>query len=134
MPDRDDAAQKLALADILVEDILKMSDEEILAEAIEDGISAEDALARVKGRFKAAEADLSKAKLRAARAAVDEDRQNTNVVKLESKEVIERYRKAVRSGEGLTLAARNGTHMSTNDELNLIEDMIELGIDIDDGD
>ncbi|SDA86118.1 hypothetical protein SAMN03159448_03790 [Sinorhizobium sp. NFACC03] len=133
MPDRDNAAHKLALADILVEDILNMSDDEILAEAAEDGISADAAIARVKGRFKAAEASLSKAKLKAARAAVDEDRQRASVVRLESKD-IERYRKAIRSGDGLTLAARNGTHMSTNDELNLIADMIELGIDIEDKD
>jgi len=131
MPDRDDVARKLALADILVEDILNMSDSEVLAEAKDDGISPDEALARVKGRFKAAETNLSKAKLKAARAAVDNDRQRANVVRLETKD-IERYRKAIRHGDGLTLAARNGTHMSTNDELNLIEDMIELGIDIDD--
>lgn len=133
MPDRDDIAHKLALADILVEDILNMSDQEILAEAAEDGISAADALDRVKGRFKAAETSLSKVKLMAARAAVDEDRQRSTVVKLEPKD-IERYRKAIRSGDGLTLAARNGTHMSTNDELNHIEDMLELGIDVDEKD
>lgn len=131
MPDRDDVAHKLALADILVEDILNMSDQEVLVEAAEDGISPDEALARVKGLFKAAETTLSKAKLKAARAAVDEDRQRASVVRLEAKD-IEKYRKAIQSGDGLTLAARNGTHMSTNDELNLIEDMIELGINIDD--
>ncbi|NTF08011.1 hypothetical protein G6L37_17735 [Agrobacterium rubi] len=123
----------LALADAMVEDILRMTEEELLAEASEDGVDAKAELAREREFIATAKTLAAKSRLKAAQAAVRDDRDNPTVVSMTDR-TVDRYSKILKSGSSaalpITLAARNGSDMSESDRQKLIEDMIELGIEL----
>lgn len=123
----------LAIADAMVEDILRMTEKELLAEASEDGVDAKAELAREKEFIATAKTLAAKSRLKAAQAAVRDDRANPTVVSITDR-TVDRYSKILKSGSSaalpITLAARNGSDMSESDRQKLIEDMIELGIEL----
>lgn len=136
MAEKDKAPDMEALREALIENILSMTDEEILAEAKEDNVDVDAELLRFRSLFEETKRIAAKGKLKAARAAVAND-VFSKVVPIERGERFAKYEAALKAGKlgmsELTLAARNGGDLSEEDRRKLIEDMIELGIPLPDG-
>ncbi|WP_179038942.1 hypothetical protein [Rhizobium leguminosarum] len=134
MPEKGKATDMEALREALIDDILSMTEEKILAEAKEDNVDLDGNLRKTKALFDQAKKSAAKGKLKAAQAAVANN-VFSNVVPMD-RERFAKYDAALRTGKigtsELTLAARNGSGLSEEDRRKLIEDMIELGIPLPD--
>lgn len=129
------AQEKLyRLTDALVEDVLALSDAEVLAEAGEDHEEVNTVVARVRGVISGAIAKAGKAKMQAAQrayeeAAAREVRGNVLELPLEEKrallEQITMRDSAVE--QQVTLAARKGSKMTENDIDAILEALRDLG-------
>ena len=136
MTDKSKRDELFALADGVVETILEMSDEEVLAELEAEGVSAADAgkafdsLAD-SARMKAGRKELSHARelMNAERHAAAQMKSMTGD---EARALIER---AAREIPEMTQAARNATSgkMPDREAFELLEDLITLGFDITEG-
>ena len=120
------------LADALVDDILNASDEEILAEAEEDGVDPARLAGRLREDFERTATEAGKAKLAAARrGAANARRSGARVVRIEPADARRRYDAMIAQDpkltEKLTLAARKGEGQSESDINSAIEDLTELG-------
>ena len=120
------------LADALVDDVLDSSDEEVLAEAEEDGIDAAGLADHLRGVFERTVSEAGKAKLAAAsRAAADAERSSARIVRIDRADARRRYDAMIAEDpkltERLTLAARKGEGHSERDIESAIEDLAELG-------
>ena len=120
------------LADALVDDILTSSDEEVLAEAEEDGIDAAGLAGNLREVFERTAMEAGRAKLVAARrAAADAGRSGARVVSIDRGDARRRYEAMIAQDpkltEKLTLAARKGEGQSDRDIDSAIEDLAELG-------
>jgi hypothetical protein len=121
------------LADALAEDILKATDEEVLAEVVElygDPVKVAAETRRALGEAVAAS---GKEKLRAARAAVNS--LNTRQLKAVRLSPVEARRclAEVLAGDPdtsrkLTLAARKGPELSDEDVIGMVDDLMALGV------
>ncbi len=124
------------LADDLVEDILNLSDEEILAETREEGVDPERQAAEMQTLFQRAALRANKERLAMAKAAVVSNAGRalsgapTRVIDIG--EARHRLRR-IMSSQPVTLAARNETEMTDSDVLSMLEDLRELGL-LDPGD
>lgn len=125
-----------ALGLIMAEDILSASDEDILAEAVEDGI---DPAAKASELRESALVKLRQAKrerLVSARAGYEAARQAANRAKSRPPvaEIIRRIQGLIKGGSSneLSLAFRKGQKMSDSDWEGLWDDLVEKGL-IDDG-
>jgi hypothetical protein len=136
--DRDrEALDRLQQA--LIEDILATSDDDILAEAAEEGIDPEAAATANRALFEKALAINKKARLEAAKAAVAADRRRALTVlpsnPIEARRLLARLlkRHPKTSGE-LTMAARKGQggDLSDAEVYSFLEDFRDLGIDLSD--
>jgi hypothetical protein len=121
------------LADALVDDILKTSDEDILTEAAEDGVDTTQLAVDMRALFDRTAMEAGKVKLAAPKqAAADARRSSTGAVRIDLSDVRRRYDAMVARDHGLaeklTLAARNGEGQSDRDIESAIEDMSELGV------
>ena len=120
------------LADALVEDILDASDEEVLAEAGEDGIDPGRLTGHLRDVFERAAADAGKQKLAAAKQdAANARRSRARVVRIDHADARRRFEAMIAEDpkltEKLTLAARKGEGQSDRDIESAIEDLAELG-------
>ena len=120
------------LADALVDDVLDSSDEEVLAEAEEDGVDATGLAEHLRGVFERTVADVGKEKLAAARQGAANARQSgARVVRIDRADARRRYEAMIaqdpRLTEKLTLAARKGEDQSERDVDSAIDDLTELG-------
>lgn len=121
------------LATSLVDDILNMSDEELLAEVKADGEDPKQIAEVARGILERARTTSGKSKLAAARKAVLSARKQVSLVssldpsnarkKLET--VLAQYPE---THSKLTLAARKGEGLSDEDVRGMLEDFEELGI------
>lgn len=131
----DDPRQKLlSILDPLVEDILSMSDEDVLAEAREEGLDLDAASAEVATVLAAAQAAAGRARLAAARAQVDgvrsfRSRSSITGLSASEKEIILRRFSANDNPlqERLTMAARNGQSLTEQEVDTVLLDLVELG-------
>lgn len=120
------------LADILVADVLEMSDEEIVAEAKEDGADAAQEARATQALFERTVAAQGKATLAAAKAAArSASRSEATVADIDREKARRKY-DAILAGdrslaEKMTLAARKGEGTSERDIESALEDLIELG-------
>ena len=128
------------LADALVDDILNASDEEVLAEAEEDGIDPAKLAGHLREVFERAATEVGKAKLAAARrGAANVRRSGARVVRIDPADARLRYDAMIAQDpkltEKLTLAARKDEGQSERDIDSAIEDLAELGaFDVEDND
>jgi hypothetical protein len=125
-PTKDEEALR-RLEDALIEDIGSASDDEILAEAKEDGLDPAATAQHTLSLLRAAEVRVGKAKLAAAKAGLAAARKLTRVpggVGVDRGKV--RLAPANDTARGLTLAARNGGKQSDRDLETLAEDFAEL--------
>jgi len=123
----------LRLADALAEDVDRTSDADLLAEAAGDQIDIEKLAATMRGMFDQVEGEAGKARMAAARAAVDADRRRpAPVVRLDAAEARRRLAQLLADtpqvARKLTLAARKAEELSDHDVLAVLEDLQELGI------
>lgn len=120
----------------MLEDIMSLSDEEIAAEAAEDGLEIAEEGARGREIYQRAAATARKSKLHEAQAAVALSYNNNNVIEFSSDEITKKYVRALSTGMlkniPVVLAARNGGDMSESDKEKLARDLIELGIELPD--
>jgi hypothetical protein len=115
-----------------VEDILARTDSEILAEAAEDG-DANAALAQVRNLVRQALEKSGKAKMAAARAAVNRAARKPRAIitlPLSRKKEILRHLMAKSSVflQEITVAARNEDEMSESDIDVILENLRDLGV------
>lgn len=130
--------QLFRVAETLVHDILAMSDEDIVAEANEDGLDVSAEAERLRALMVDAKLQAGKAKLREAQRQVSSGRaQREQATPITDIQVARRMlAKAQRSDEsihqGLMLAARKANtpidDLSDNDVLSLANDLRELGL------
>jgi hypothetical protein len=126
------------LANILVEDVLAVSDQEILTEFAEEGGDAKQAAEEMRSLFEKSVLRTNKQRLRDARAGLAASRgivREDKVVSLAN--VRDRFKRALAACSAdvkLTLAARNENELSDADILGMLQDLEEVGIIIpDDG-
>lgn len=131
----DEPRQKLTrILDPLIDDLMSLSDDEVLAEFREDGFDPELAASEVAGELAAAMSTAGKKRLEAARAqlnSVKAFRHQPGVIGLSATEKDRILREFAANDrplqQRLTLAARNGQGM-TEDEVNsVLLDLVELG-------
>jgi hypothetical protein len=124
------------LTDSLVEDIIELSDEEILIEAKEQFDDPEKEVKRLKSVINSALLQAAKTKLTDAKNKVDAYKKEaikSNVVHLPITEMHETIKNFTTRDpdlqQKLTLAARKGEGIQTeNDIEGMFEDMVELGL------
>lgn len=135
------AQEKLdRLVDGLIEDVLSMTDEEVLAEAAEDHKDLDSAVGRVRGVITGAIAKAGKEKMQAARKAYEDAvardaRGNVFELSLAEKRAL-LNRIAMRDTaveQQVTLAARKGGELTENDIDVILEALRELGVIDDEG-
>lgn len=121
------------LAKSLVDDILNMTDEELLAEAKADGETPKEIAQASRNIFDRAVTSCGKTKLAAAKRAVLGDRQSiSSVVRLDPstarKKLEEVLTQHPETRSKLTLAARKGEGLSDDDVFGILKDLEELGV------
>lgn len=121
------------LAASLVDDILSMTDEEILAEVAADGEDPKQITQEAKGIFERAVTTCGKSRLAAARKSVLSDRQQVSKIsRIDPSTARQRLENTLRQHpetlNKLTLAARNGEGLSDSDVFSMLEDLEELGV------
>ena len=121
------------LADSLTDDILKASDEEILAEFSEIGGDPAVHATEMRSFVDKAIISANKNRLTAAKAGIAADRKlvRAATVLVDIAEARRRLRSIGKTSnlqDPVTLAARNETELSDSDVLSMYEDMLELGV------
>jgi IrrE N-terminal-like domain len=125
---REDNFDLATFVDFLTEDLFLQSDEKVLADAIEDFGSIEQALGNLDAEIDAAINDPGKQRLAEARAAFVE----SCTPSLRPTETTEAFRQLAEQiisdpqFKKITLAARNGRSGSGGDALSIIQDLCEL--------
>lgn len=131
----DKAARPLGrLADSLAEDILNMSDAEVLAEFREGGGDPEQHAAEMRAMFEKGLLAVNKARLASAKAGAAAGRAAArasvgNIVDIaDARARLRAVIEHANSGSGLTLAARKEDELSDADVLGMLEELAELGL------
>jgi hypothetical protein len=134
MTDTDKKAREALgrLVDVLVEDVLDASDEEILAEFAETHGDTAKNSAEMRALFEKSVLKANKDRLRAAKAGLAVSRAAApapKIVNIENaRERLRRVLAACPPDMKLTLAARNENELSDADVLGMLQDLEELGI------
>lgn len=127
------------LLDELTDDLMRLSDAELLAELEADGMDEEDEASAARTAIAAGVARAGRSQLKAARAAVDRERKARVVglpVRAERRvEVLTRFAKHdPKLKSRLTMAARGGTGMTEAEADSILADLRELGAIDENGD
>lgn len=130
------AGQWAAIEAFIVEDIFGASDEDILAEAIEDGIDPAAKAAELRAKALSTLREAKRGRLAMEREAYEKDKSSPPPSKARPpiEEIKSLVQRLISSGapNGLSLAFRKGQKLSDSDWEGLWDDMIEKGL-IDDG-
>ncbi|MBU1223473.1 MAG: hypothetical protein KKA22_02845 [Gammaproteobacteria bacterium] len=125
-------AQMAALERLISEDLLAMSDEDLLKEAIEDGIDPATKASELRSSALAKINQAKREKLAAARRGYDASLRESPVAKARPalEEIKRQIQALIRGGasNGLSLAFRKGETMSDADWESLWDDMVESGL------
>ena len=121
------------LAKSLVDDILSMTDEELLAEAKADGENPKEIAQATRNIFDRAVTSCGKTRLAVAKRAVLGDRQRiSSVVRLDPSTARQKLEEVLtqhpETRSKLTLAARKGEGLSDEDVFGMLKDLEELGV------
>jgi hypothetical protein len=134
MTDTDKKARESlgGLVDVLVEDVLAASDEEILAEFAEAHGDPAKNSAEMRALFEKSVLKANKDHLRVAKAGLAASRAQVPATKVVSlSDVRERLRRVLAScppDVKVTVAARNESELSDADVLGMLQDLEDLGI------
>ena len=127
-------AALVRLADVLVDDILNASDEEVLAEFMETHGNPDHNAKEMRALFEKTVLTLNKKRLAAAKAGATASRSlpTASIAKAIDMNAVRARLRALLDTPGLsdkvTLAARKESELSDADILGMLEDMKELGI------
>jgi hypothetical protein len=127
------------LADELVADLMKMSDAELLAEVKAEGLDPEEEAARVRETIRAAIMERGKARLKAARSALEAARatgpgSRRPLQVQDRRAVLARFANDdEKLRERLTMAARNGEEITDQEIETILNDFRDLGAIDDEG-
>jgi hypothetical protein len=121
------------LADALVDDIINTPDDDILAEITEEYGDTDKLAADMRTLFENTVQEAGKAKLAAAKRAVNETRgKGATVLGIDEAKARRRYEDILAAdkelSDKLTMAARKGEGQSKRDIMYTIEDLAELGV------
>lgn len=124
------------VTDTIVQDILDLSDEEILAEANERFGDPQHEINRLRGVIENAILYASKKNFAETKASLSAHRKNSqisNIVAIsiaQKRSIVEQFTsKDTELQEKLTLAARKGEGIQTENDINgMVEDLVELGL------
>lgn len=121
------------LAASIVDDILNMTDEEILAEITADGEDLKQIAKESEDIFECAVTTCGKSRLATARQSVLADRQQgSKILRSNLKAARQKLEKILKQHpetlSKLTLAARNGKGLSDSDVFSMLQDLEELGV------
>lgn len=124
--------QMAALERLISEDLLAMSDEDLLKEAIEDGIDPAAKAAELRSSALAKINQAKREKLAAARRGYNASLRESPAAKARPalEEIKRQIQSLIRGGasSGLSLAFRKGETMSDADWESLWDDMVENGL------
>lgn len=130
--DRDSLARMKAIECALREDVLAMSDEDIFAEAKEDGIDPAAKAQELRASALAMVNAAKRRRLEAARARLEGEAQGfkTPAKRPPIEEIKRRLQTILQGGgaNGLAIAFRNGQQQSEADWETLWDDLVELGL------
>ncbi len=123
----------LSVADILADDILGSSDEEIISEAQEKYDDVETEITKTRNIINSAIMKSKKSRLAAAKEQLAskktiEVHQSCDVLLLSISEKLKLINQAKESEQSLTLAARNEEVMSESDIDGVLENLFDLGV------
>lgn len=131
-----DALDRLAAA--LVDDVLSISDADILAEFKADGGDPEQHASEMRALFERSVLASNKSKLTAARIGVarakSSDHSSNSVDMTKARERLHGVLKTLPDAQRLTLAARKESELSDADVVGLLEDLRDLGVPFPDDD
>jgi hypothetical protein len=135
MTDKEDKKGRKVLSrlvDVLIEDVLAASDEEVLAEFAATHGDPTNNAAEMRALFEKSVLKANKDRLRTAKAGLAASRAAAPASKIVSMENVRaRLRRVLAScppDVKLTLAARNENELSDMDVLGMLQDLEELGI------
>jgi hypothetical protein len=112
-----------------LDDLLSMSDEEVLAEAVEDFVDADSALSEIQIEICAAINSNAKEQLVEARLAMERNKNKAAHSKVdfeEAKRLLEEFLSSESGRARLTLAARKSRRSSENDVISAFTDLCRL--------
>jgi len=121
----------VSMADILVDDILESSDEDILSEAREKYDDVDSEIEKSRKLISATVMNSRKFRLAAAKEQLESNKaakQESNVLSLSISDKRMLINQAKESVNSLTLAARNEEEMSELDVDGVLQDLIDLGV------
>ncbi len=123
------------LTDMLAEEIISTSEEDILKEVREEGENPDLIAETTKKLFESVYLNISKARLATAKAAVKADKCSNNITQLDpisARKKLEKFLATNPNAKDMTLAARKGQNLSDQDIKGMLEDLENLGIDLSD--
>ncbi len=121
----------ISVADILVDDILESSDDDILNEAREQYGDINSEVEKTRNIISIAVMKSRKSRLSLAREQLEKSnkvKNDSNILTLPISEKRKLINHAKDSISSLTLAARNGDEMSESDTDGILQDLIDLGV------
>ena len=121
----------ISVADILVDDILESSDEDILNEARKLYGDVDSEIKKTRTIINAAVMKSRKSRLSLAKKQLEENktiRNDANILSLSISEKRRLINQAKESVKNLTLAARNEEEMSESDINGILQDLIDLEV------
>jgi Mg2+ and Co2+ transporter CorA len=116
------------LADELLKDLLEATDEEIIAEAVEDGIDVNQAVASVHSLIEQSRYMIAQENIRAQKTELSSQKGKVIDIGEARKKVIKALEQNPNYADSLTMAARSGKNLPDEDILGYYEDMVELGL------
>jgi hypothetical protein len=132
MTERKEAQKALqGLRQVMADDIMEASDEEILAQFAEDVGSPEENAARMRALFEKTVLLANKGRLQAARAGTAASRVSSTASPIPIGEARVRLRQVLDAhahDKSFTFAARKESELSDADVLDMLESMRELGL------
>jgi len=121
----------LSVTNTLADDILNLSDEELLKEAQDEFDDVASEISSVRNTIKSAILKSNKSRLSAAKEQLKQKRKATNqnnILTLAINDKRALIHQAKESVHSLTLAARNEEEMSESDINGVLQDLIDLGV------
>lgn len=116
------------LTDELLNDLLEATDEEIVAEAIEEGVNIDKAAASVRSLIEQNKYKIAQKKIRSQKSGLFHQKGKIIDIGEARKKIIKTLEQNPYYENSLTMAARSGENLPDEDILGCYEDMVELGL------
>lgn len=116
------------LTDELLKDLLEATDEEILAEAVEDGVDIDQAVVSVRSLIEQNRYKIAQEQIISQKAGKPSQKGKIIDIAKARKKVTQALERNPNYADSLTMAARSGKNLPDEDILGCYEDMLELGL------